>query len=602
VTATVVDTPVTPTVTPVTATVCKGTDVVFTASGGGTGATYSWTGSPAGTASTNSASYTVSGSATGTKSVTAVAANAGCSGTRSSTVTATVVDAPVTPTVTPVTATVCKGTDVVFTASGGGTGATYSWTGSPAGTASGAGSYTYTVSGSATGTKSVTAVAANAGCSGTRSSTVTATVVDTPGTPTVTPVTATVCKGTDVVFTASGGGTGATYSWTGSPAGTASTNSASYTISGATTGTKSVTAVAANAGCSGTRSSTVTATVVDTPGTPTGVSNSRCGTGSINVSASLSGAVIDWYSASSGGTTLAIGSNTYTVSSLTATTTYYAEARNSTTGCVSASRAAVTATRNEVPSVTLSSGSNNQSVNTGTAIGTIKYTASNATIIYQGGTLPTGVSSSVTGSTTLNIYGTPSATGTFGYTVSSSHTNGCVSSTTLAGTITVNMGTYSTNGGPNTAYSTSMWVFDRLTWSDRVAVSACNKTSFTESDTDPQCRSYTVEGVLWYYYNWSYTIANQGTICPSPWRVPTSADLLVLIYATTNMTLINEWGYSSYVTADGIDISNLNVGYFWSSTEGYENIRASRLHYTEKNLGRSDAVKFIGFPVRCVKD
>jgi hypothetical protein len=60
--------------------------------------------------------------------------------------------------------------------------------------------------------------------------------------------------------------------------------------------------------------------------------------------ASSSGAVIDWYAASSGGTALKSGSNTYTTPSLSASKAYYAQGRNSTTSCLSASRTSVTAT------------------------------------------------------------------------------------------------------------------------------------------------------------------------------------------------------------------------------------------------------------------
>jgi hypothetical protein len=108
-----------------------------------------------------------------------VRASAGCSATRDNAALIAVINSPAMPAVTASAATVCQGTNVVFTATGGGTGATYSWTGNPTGTVSGTGNCSYTVSGTATGVKSVTAIAANAACSGTRSSTVTAYVAPT---------------------------------------------------------------------------------------------------------------------------------------------------------------------------------------------------------------------------------------------------------------------------------------------------------------------------------------------------------------------------------------------------------------------------------------
>lgn len=58
------------------------------------------------------------------------------------------------------------------------------------------------------------------------------------------------------------------------------------------------------------------------------------------------GETADWYSVASAGTALATGSLTYTP---TAAGTYYAEARNTTTGCVSASRTDIILTENPLP-------------------------------------------------------------------------------------------------------------------------------------------------------------------------------------------------------------------------------------------------------------
>ncbi|MCL3780394.1 hypothetical protein EMN47_08310, partial [Prolixibacteraceae bacterium JC049] len=58
-----------------------------------------------------------------------------------------------------------------------------------------------------------------------------------------------------------------------------------------------------------------------------------------------SGETVDWYAASTGGTALLSGNTSYTP---TAAGTYYAEARNTTTGCVSSTRTAVVLTENSV--------------------------------------------------------------------------------------------------------------------------------------------------------------------------------------------------------------------------------------------------------------
>ncbi|RED26703.1 gliding motility-associated-like protein [Flavobacterium cutihirudinis] len=64
----------------------------------------------------------------------------------------------------------------------------------------------------------------------------------------------------------------------------------------------------------------------------------------LSASTSEAGVVLDWYDVPTGGTKLLGDSNTFTTPILTATKTYYIESRNSTGGCVSASRVPVTIT------------------------------------------------------------------------------------------------------------------------------------------------------------------------------------------------------------------------------------------------------------------
>ncbi|MES2588340.1 MAG: GEVED domain-containing protein [Bacteroidota bacterium] len=73
------------------------------------------------------------------------------------------------------------------------------------------------------------------------------------------------------------------------------------------------------------------------------VSDSRCGTGTLDIGATPSAGTINWYDASSAGNLVGSGS-TWTTPSISSTTTYYAEAVSVT--CVSASRTAVAATVN----------------------------------------------------------------------------------------------------------------------------------------------------------------------------------------------------------------------------------------------------------------
>ena len=85
------------------------------------------------------------------------------------------------------------------------------------------------------------------------------------------------------------------------------------------------------------------------PSAPTGVNGSRTLAGTVSLSATTgSGITADWYANATGGNVLSGGAGTlsYTTPSISATTTYYVQARNSSTGCVSSSRTAVVATVN----------------------------------------------------------------------------------------------------------------------------------------------------------------------------------------------------------------------------------------------------------------
>ncbi|NBP67928.1 MAG: hypothetical protein EBU52_04220, partial [Cytophagia bacterium] len=70
------------------------------------------------------------------------------------------------------------------------------------------------------------------------------------------------------------------------------------------------------------------------------------GTTAISVAAPGIGFAIDWYANASGGVALLTGNNSFTPG---AAGTYHAEMRNTTTGCVSSSRVAVTLTSDARP-------------------------------------------------------------------------------------------------------------------------------------------------------------------------------------------------------------------------------------------------------------
>jgi hypothetical protein len=183
-------------------------------------------------------------------------------------------------------------------------------------------------------------------------------------------------------------------------------------------------------GCSSS-SSVIAVTVNDLPEV-TGVTDGAvCGSGTVSLSASATGGTVNWYAASSGGSSLGSG-NSFTTPVLSATTTYYAGAV-SAAGCESAERLAVVATVGTVPTITSSTGA------TVCIEGSLSLaaTASSGTVSWY--TTSTGGSSFTSG----NNFQTPELTETTTYYVDATLGN-CVSATRTAVTATV---TPSASGG-----------------------------------------------------------------------------------------------------------------------------------------------------------
>ncbi len=145
----------------------------------------------------------------------------------------------------------------------------------------------------------------------------------------------------------------------------------------------------------------VQAIITSPPAAPTASDVSRCGTGTVNLSASSTG-TISWYASATGGAPLGTG-NFFTTPSISTTTTYYAETFS---GCASATRTPVQAIINSVPAPPSVSNSSR------CGIGTVDLTASSLEQIYW--------YSAATGGSLLIIgtsYTTPSISATTTYYV-----------------------------------------------------------------------------------------------------------------------------------------------------------------------------------------
>jgi hypothetical protein len=245
----------------------------------------------------------------------------------------------------------------------------------------------------------------------------------------------TVCQNapiTDIVYTTTGA-TSATVN--GLPAGTTYTwNSGKITISGAptTAGTFNYTISLIGGGGNATDGGTI----IVNP-TPTFTASADPATICSGESTILTVNATDAASYS-----FDDGSNWQTSPTLTATptsTTNYIVKVRSAEECEAVAAQTVTVTVNALPTITRTSGSNNQTVSQGETINNIVYNTTNATGVNLSGSLPSGVSGSLTGQA-YTIKGTvvaSAATGAFTYSVRAI-TNACTSTTALNGTITVN--------------------------------------------------------------------------------------------------------------------------------------------------------------------
>ncbi len=402
-----------PTVT-VNGPICVGQTLTLTATGvPASGVTVQWSGPNGFTANTVVATVpNATAAATGTYTFTVSSAAQGCS--RSATVTATVEAAPAAPAATATFRRCGPGTLTLTVQSA--TGTTFAWYTVATGGApiAGATSATYTTpSLSATTTYYVSASNA-AGCESAR----TAVIANVEAVPTVSVAAngpLTFCAGGSVVLTASSTST-VSYLWS------TGATTASITITAA----GSYTVTATNAGsCAATSAATVVS-VTPAPAAPTATGASRCGVGTVTLTASgrPTGGAFAWYTTATGGTPIAgATSGLYTTPSLSATTTYYVSTLTSN-GCESP-RVAVVATVSATPTVSLTASGATTFCEGGSVTLTAAGTAGVTYQFYQNGTLVPS---------TGNTY---SATQSGAYTVKATTTGSC-EATSTAVNVTVN--------------------------------------------------------------------------------------------------------------------------------------------------------------------
>jgi len=283
-------------------------------------------------------------------------------------------------------------------------------------------------------TKYFVASQSAAGCYSAALKSATATINAVPGLPTVN-TTQSRCGTGSITLTATAP-TGSAVWFRNEVGGTALSTATTATVTYATPATSAsdstyYVASKSTAGCFSARTA-VLAQVITAVSAPVAVGASRCGAGAITIGATPSaGETIDWYTAATSGTLIRSNSLTLDTTVTTASRTFYAAARNSSTSCVSATRTAVVATYNALPTaVTVSVSASSCGANTVT----LSATAPAST------TLSWFADSSTTGTVlaTGTSFTTPVISATTKYFVASKNAAGCYSSALKSATATIN--------------------------------------------------------------------------------------------------------------------------------------------------------------------
>ena len=334
------------------------------------------------------------------------------------------------------------------------------------------------------------------------------------------------------------------------------------------------------------------------------------------------------------GVTASWASNTITISGTPTASGAFSYSIPLTGGCGS-NNAAGTITVS--PSATAGSASSSPTLCTSTALTAITHTTTGATSIGTPTGLPAGVTASWA-SNTITISGTPTASGTFNYTIP---VNGCGSGVNATGTI----------------ITTATLTGCQVCGTGRILTFSCYNLGAVAS-TNPYTPRWELNGN---YYQWgravvaasgpsgsSSTQANSGVVaswntasapngawtnasktandpCPTGFRVPTLAQWQAVLNTSLNPTrsLVGAWTDSNTYYGSGLRIGSGSVGLFlpaagirdeldgrlnyrgsdgnyWSSTEN--GTSANYMYFTSDGPNTNFNPRRLGMSVRCIAE
>jgi uncharacterized protein (TIGR02145 family) len=272
------------------------------------------------------------------------------------------------------------------------------------------------------------------------------------------------------------------------------------------------------------------------------------------------------------------------------------------------------------PAITLTSANSSQTVTAGSAITQIMYTTANATSATPSN-LPTGVSGAWAANT-YTVSGTPTSSGTFNYTVTTTNSNGCANAS-ATGTITVNASGITYTGCTTaslplgTVGFTSSTTYSRygLTISSPVTVTYCNGRTYANFDGGSS-GAYKADCATNYYstaygnwFSWCMVAQYADLLCPGEWRVPTREDYCQLVNgSSTNCNMLSSTfdnvvgsAYAGYAYSGSFSDGG-SYGYYWTSTAHTSDFAYTLYFNDSQTFPQYHVTRYNGYPLRCVRD
>ncbi len=338
-------------------------------------------------------------------------------------------------------------------------------------------------------------------------------IVPQPNTPALTAANVQVCIGSPAALSVSSPQANLTYNWYSSPAKTTKLFTGATYVTGPVNANTTYYVEAANGSCSSSALATAQVTVNSLPGAPVLVNNAindcQGSQATLSISNPQAGFTYSWFASATGGSPLFTGTS-FVTPALSANTTYYAEAINST-GCSSPTRTSATVTVTPAPNAPQIS-SQGTTICPGTSATLSATSSANTTVKWYAAA--TGGTSLFTGTS----YMTPTLNAaTTYYAEAVSNSGGCTSPTRTAVTVTV----LPDLAAPvvtvsNATISTIAFVWDAVAGATGYEVSLDNGATFITPSSGTAGLTHVVTGLN---ADQSITIiVRAGSFTARPWR------------------------------------------------------------------------------------